>query len=388
MGSSISGDLAGESRIPLESMGRATEVALSPGQRFPARVIEMLLTGDVLLELGRSRATVPTSTPLRPGELVRLEVVTAGPTPEFRIVTNSPAATTAPEPEPELQIASDKIATALSPRDLPVIMRALAEMVPNGTPVAQAGQTFIRAAVAADLPAAVVEQIQHVLAPLHAALPPVEMAPVLRAFLAQSGLFTENHLGAALREHPGPLTAEQRNVIADVRFLLGALTTAGTPAPDPVRAFGEALLQQQLVVAEQVAATSSGQIAIPFTFDEERVDIHFTWDREPREETRERSAPDDDRAIALGVFVNLNIFGAIEARLVWKPEAFAVTFYVEREATRAIVEAGLSELSKELSASGFSAVAMNVWLNPDRVSAGVTPVRPALPAGTILDVMV
>jgi hypothetical protein len=64
-----------------------------------------------------------------------------------------------------------------------------------------------------------------------------------------------------------------------------------------------------------------------------------------------------------------------------------VTFYVEREATRAIVEAGLSDLSQELSASGFAAVTTNVWLNPDRVSAGVTPVRPAIPAGAILDVM-
>ena len=84
-------------------------------------------------------------------------------------------------------------------------------------------------------------------------------------------------------------------------------------------------------------------------------------------------------------------FGAIEARINWKPDSFAVTFYVERESTRAIVEAGLNELSAELSASGFSAVTMNVWLNPDRVSAGVTagatPVRPALRAGTILDVM-
>ena len=80
MSSSISGDLAGEIRLLLES---ETEAALRPGQRLPARVIEMLLTGDVLLELGQSRATVPTSTPLQPGDRVRLEVVTAGPTPAW-----------------------------------------------------------------------------------------------------------------------------------------------------------------------------------------------------------------------------------------------------------------------------------------------------------------
>jgi hypothetical protein len=383
--SSISGDLAGGSRLLLESMGLAEEAALGPGQRFPARVIEMLLTGDVLLEFGQSRATVPTSTPLQPGERVQLEVVTAGPTPEFRIVTDKTAVT--PQAAIEQPPGVAGAPAALSPRDLPVIMRALAQMVAAGVPIAQAGQTFLRAAVAADLPPAVVEQIQRLLAPLDAALPPVELAPVLRAFLAQSGLFTENHLGTALQEHPGPLTADQRDAIADVRLLLGALTTAGTPVPDAVRVFGEALLQQQLVVAEQLAATNGGQMTIPVFFGDEHVDIRFTWDRQARQETPDRSAPEDDRAISLGVFVNVNIFGAIEARIVWKPESFAVTFYVEREATRAIVEAGLSDLSKELSAAGFSAVVTNVWLNPDRVSAGITPVRPAIPAGTILDVM-
>src|SRR5262249_36497277 len=88
MSSSISGDLAGDSRLSFESMGRAAEaVALVAGQRLPARVIEMLLTGDALLELGQGRATVATSTPLQPGQRVQVEVVTTGPTPEFRIVT-------------------------------------------------------------------------------------------------------------------------------------------------------------------------------------------------------------------------------------------------------------------------------------------------------------
>src|SRR5262249_47520042 len=159
------------------------------------------------------------------------------------------------------------------------------------------------------------------------------------------GLFTENHLGTVLQEHSGPLTtltADQREAITDVRLLLGALTTADTPVPDPVRVFGDALLQQQLVVAEQLAATSSGQMAIPVMFGDERVDLQFTWDRQTRRDTPHRPEPDDDQALSLGVFVNLHLFGAIEARIVWKPASFAVTFYVEREATRAIVEAGLS----------------------------------------------
>ncbi len=331
MSNSIS-DLAGASRLPpesLESTGRAAEAAPGPGQRLPA--------------------------------------------PEIA------------------QPAGDAgVWAALSPRDLPVILRALAEMVPIDIPIAQAAQTFLRAAVAAHLPPAIVEQIQRMLAPLDAAQSPAELAPMLRAFLAQSGLFTENHLAAALQEHSGsgPLTADQREAIADVRLLLGALTPPDTPAPDPVRVFGDALLQQQLVVAEQLAATSSGQLAIPVMFGDERIDLQFTWDRQTRRETPDRSQPDDDddRALSLGVFVNLRIFGAIEARIVWKPASFAVTFYVEREATRAIVEAGLSDLSQELSAAGFPAVATNVWLNPDRVAAGVTPVRRAIPAGSILDV--
>jgi hypothetical protein len=335
---------------------------------------------------------------------------------QVRIVPDTPTA--AAEAKPEGRVANDKAAVmpqaqvalaapalaptagvagplgppvALSPRDLPVIMRALAEMVLTDIPIAQAAQTFLRAAVAANLPAALVEQIQRMLAPLVAGLPAGELALGLRGVLAQSGLFTEHQLGALLQEHSGPLTADQLDAIADVRLMLGALTTAaGTSVPDAVRVFGDALLQQQLVVAEQLAATGSGQMAIPVMFGDERVDLRFTWDREGRQGTQDRSESepdDDDRAISLGVFVNVSIFGGIEARLVWKPASFAVTFYVERETTRAVIDAGLSELSKELSASGFPAVAANVWLNPDRVAAGVAPTRRAIPAGTILDVM-
>jgi hypothetical protein len=336
---------------------------------------------------------------------------------QIRIATDTPLAET--DAKPEVRVAADKAAmtpqvqvalapptgvagtpgpaagpaVALSPQDLPLIMRTLAEMVLTDIPIAQAAQTFLRAAVAANLPPAVVEQIQRMFAPLDAGLPAAELAAGLRASLAQSGLFTEHQLGAMLQEHSGALTADQLDAISDVRVLLGALTTAAaTPVPDPVRVFGDALLQQQLVVAEQLAATGSGQMAIPVMFGDERVDIRFTWDREARQETQDRSqseseADDDTRAISLGVFVNVRIFGGIEARLVWKPASFAVTFYVEREATRAIIDGGLSELSKELSASGFPAVATNVWLNPDRVAAGAAPVRRAIPAGTILDVM-
>jgi flagellar hook-length control protein FliK len=300
MSNSISGDLTGESRLLLESMGKA-EAALFVGQRLSARVIETLVTGDVLLELGHGRVTVPTNMPLQSGDRVRLEVLTAGPTPEFRIVTDKVAvprqiATTKAEPP---GVAGQP--AALSPRDLPVILRSLAQMVPAGMPIAQAGQIFLQAVAAVDLPP-----------------------------------------------------------------------------------------------AQQLAAADSGQMTIPFMFGEECVDVRLTWDREARQESQERSEPDDDRngqddrdarAISLGVFVNLNIFGGIEARMIWKPESFAVTFYVEREATRAIVEAGLNDLSQELSASGFSAVTTNVWFNPDRVAAGATPARPATPAGTILDVM-
>lgn len=474
MSSSISGDLTGDSRILLESMGRDMQAALSPGQRLPARVIEMLLTGDVLLELGRSRVTVPTSTPLQPGDRVRVEVLAAGPTPEFRILSGGanpqpatpqpanpqlanpqpgiapgkaavtpqagialppqatslppalnptgapiPAATLNPQPAVNPPAAANQPAAlnppvALTPRDLPVIMRALAEIAPAGIPVARAAETFLQTAAVADLRPAIVEQIQRALAPLHAALPAADLAPALRTFLAQSGLFTENQLGAVLRQYaatPAPAQrpadqppvdqrpADQRStdtrpaaqrpeIIPDVRLLLGALTPAGTPIPEAVRVFGEAILQQQLVVAEQVAATNGGQVAIPFVFGEERVDIRFTWDREAQQETQERSDPGSDRTISLGVFVNLNVFGGIEARIVWKPESFAVTFYVERELTRAIVDAGLTELTQELSASGFSAVVTNVWLNPDRIAAAATPAKRAIPAGTILDVMV
>jgi len=76
--------------------------------------------------------------------------------------------------------------------------------------------------------------------------------------------------------------------------------------------------------------------------------------------------------------------GAIEARLEWQPESLAVTFFVEREATRVIVEAGLDDFSKQLSLSGCPAVTSHVWLNPDRPSHASVPSSGPIPGGTIL----
>ena len=52
------------------------------GQRLEGRVLEMLPSGDVLLQFGQSRASVQTLNPLQPGERVVLEVIAGGPKPE------------------------------------------------------------------------------------------------------------------------------------------------------------------------------------------------------------------------------------------------------------------------------------------------------------------
>ena len=89
MSNSISGDLAMMGGLPLlvGPMSPAADAELRPGQRVAARVLEILPTGEVLIGFGQSRAVVPTSQVLRPGDRIALEVVTGGPGPEFRIVT-------------------------------------------------------------------------------------------------------------------------------------------------------------------------------------------------------------------------------------------------------------------------------------------------------------
>jgi hypothetical protein len=378
-----------ELRIVLDNTAAAgalpTSVNGEPGAAGPrvaARVLEMLPNGDVLLELGQSRAVVHTSNPLQPGDRVVLEVVTSGPKPELRVVTGDPAAS-APSTAQPPGLGPERLTPALSARDLPVIMRALSDFLPAGVPLAESGQEFLRAAAAADLRSVVVDQIRRLLAPIDAALPPAALAGMIRTFLAQSGLFTENHLRQALANSTAAITGNQDHTIPDLRLLLGELATHGERVPDPVRAFGEALLQQQLATADRLAATGVGQYAVPFMFGDTRVDVVFEWERKARRDNQDRP----DGTISLGVFVHLKALGAIEARLEWQPESLAVTFFVEREATRVMVEAGLDDFSKQLARSGCPAVSSHVWLNPDRPSHASVPSSGPIPGGTILDVM-
>jgi hypothetical protein len=384
----VNSDSRPELRIVLDNTAASPQPASVNGEpgavgpRVAARVLEMLPNGDVLLELGQSRAVGHTSNPLQPGDRVVLEVVTSGPKPQLRVVTDDTAAS-APSTTQPPGIAPERLTPPLSARDLPVIMRALSDFLPAGVPVAESGQEFLRAAAAADLRSVGVDQIRRLLAPLDAALPPAALAGMIRTFLAQSGLFTENHLRQALTNGTGAITGNRDHVVPDLRLLLGELTTDGARVPDPVRSFGEALLQQQLATADRLAATGIGQYTVPFMFGETRVDVVFEWERKARREKQDRP----DGTISLGVFVHLKALGAIEARLEWQPESLAVTFFVEREATRVIVEAGLDDFSKQLSLSGCPAVTSHVWLNPDRTSHASVPSSGPIPGGTILDVM-
>ena len=364
---------------------------MAAGQRVAARVLEMLPSGDVLLELGQNRAVVRTTNLLQPGERVVLEVVTVGPKPEFRMVLESTASfqparpvdgghATAAQPS-----RLDGSTAPLTARDLPVIMRALGDIRPIGVSVADSGQEF---PCRHRLRAARGRRRSDSASRWRRSRPraPAALAGMIRTFLAQSGLFTENHLREALTNGARP--GQQDHIVSDLRLLLGELTTRGERVPDAVRAFGDALLQQQLTTADRLAATGVGQFAVPIMFGETRVDVVFEWERKAR-----REQPDQpNEAISLGVFVHLKTLGAIEARLEWQPESLAVTFFVEREATRAIVEAGLDDFSKHLALAGCPGVTSNVWLSPDRPAHrpahDPVPSRAPISGGTILDVMV
>jgi hypothetical protein len=428
----VAGGSKPELRIVTDRTAASPPVAagqlLAAGQPLTACVLEMPAAGEVLRELAPSRTVVPTvreirtsgsmsgsptgftprlatdtdvqrtqpdnpgraedlpgwSNGLPPADRAELEVGAGVPIPELLELPDEAMASPRRSAGPQPGVDDDAGPAPLSARDLPVIMRALANVAPSAVPIADAGQEFLRAASAAGLRHAVTEQVQRQLAPLDAALPPAALAVMIRTFLAQSGLFTENHIRGALKSGAGVLTAAQRHAISDVRLLLGELTTAGTAVPDAVRSFGDALLQQQLAVAERQAATGVGYITIPFTFGEERVDVAFEWDKQGRGDEKQEDGPRP--TVSLGVFVHLKALGAIEARVEWRPDSLAVTFVVEREATRAIVEAALDDFSKQLSSSGSPAVTAHVRFNPDRPSIDPRPMSAPISGGIILDV--
>ena len=381
MSSGIGGDMAVPAGIHLASgsVSAATDGELRIGQRVLARVLELLSSDDILFEFGLNRTVVHTSRSMQQGDRVLLEVVAGGVEPKFRLVADMTG-----ERRQPTAVAIDRqgLPPALSARDLPVILRALADTWPTVVTLAGAGQEFL-STLPSDLGPDVVAQIQRLLAPLDAGLPPAALAAMIRTFFAQSGLFTENQLRGALESDTGALQGDQHHLAFDVRLLLGGLASDAQAVPDAVRSFGDALLQMQLAVAERLATTGVGAFVIPFMFGEERVDVAFEWERQARSERRDRP----DHTISLGVFVRLPSLGAIEARVEWQPDSLAVTFYVEREATCAIVEAGLSDFSERLSLSGCTGVTVHVRLRPERTSSAPLPGRRTMPGGTILNVM-
>jgi hypothetical protein len=430
---------------------------LAAGQRLTGRVTETLPNGEVLVTFGQNRVAVSPSDPLHRGDQVELEVVTGGPEPELRLVRDtlaaawppaaalpvaaraleilppnaaaseldlSPAAVPTSNPlqpgvgvgvdvvmptvEPGLPVVKDdtagsqpaeepprssdpqRVAVHLGARDLEVIIRALADVSPSGIPIAQAGEEFLRAANGIALPPAVSEQIHRLYAPLDAARPTEELAAMIRTFIAQSGLFTENHLREALKKGAVTLaTDEDHHAAADVRLLLGEVTAASTPVPDAVRSFGEALLQQQLVVVERQAATGVGHIEIPFMFGGERVEVTFEWDGQADRESQPGDQQEGrQRTVSLGVFVHLKVLGAIETRVEWQPGSLNITFLVEREATRAIVDAALAGFLEHLSLADCPPVTSNVRLKSDHPSKAPPSVSTSIPGGAIFDVRV
>ena len=365
--------------------------AWPPAAALPvaARALEILPTDAAASELDLGPAAVPTSNPLQPGVGVGVDVVMRTAEPRLPVVTDDTAASQ-PAEEPPPSLDPQRAAVHLGVRDLEVIIRALADASPSGIPIAQAGEEFLRAALGIALPPAVSEQIQRLYAPLDAARPTEELAAMIRTFIAQSGLFTENHLREALKKGAVTLaTDEDHDAVADVRWLLGQVTAAGTPVPDAVRSFGEALLQQQLVVVERQAATGVGYIEIPFMFGGERVDVTFEWDGQAgREQQQDDPQEGPQRTVSLGVFVHLKVLGAIETRVEWQPGSLNITFLVEREATRAIVDAALAGFSEHLSLTDSPPVTSSVRLKSDHPSKAPPSVSTLIPGGAIFDVRV
>ncbi len=91
-GSSISGDLAGESRLPRIDGAAGRGCVVSRAATSGARDRDAPHGGRPARPRAESGKRT-TSTPLQPGDRVWLEVVTAGATPEFRIATDKTAVT-------------------------------------------------------------------------------------------------------------------------------------------------------------------------------------------------------------------------------------------------------------------------------------------------------
>jgi hypothetical protein len=351
----------------------ASDLPFGLGQHVLARVLQMVSSESVLLEISGQRFTTSTPVPLVPGQILDVAVRSTGTVVDLELL--DPPDVISDRAYALASVIEARHASAASaPPSLEAIRTLLASLPPvrpGEDPVTPQASLSARAA-AALLPA-----------PLDA--DGARLATTLRHAVTASGLFFEARLAAALPPEAG--RADLAAVADDRRAVLAELAARGIQSPpfDETRAALAAdLLSRQVEVAYHRVKDGELRLDVPVMIGATPADVHLRV-REDRG-TAAEGEPASGRTIDL--MLDLPELGRVRASIGWTPGQVSTRLRVAAPSQAETLESGLSELDARLRAVGFRHVAVSVQIDPDALVSAAESPEPPLPGGSILHVRV
>jgi hypothetical protein len=375
------GSAAAVLREALDTLQRSLESTLAAGGRGPAEGQPQ--------ERGRAGPAAPPMAgeafPIRDARAVlqhlaaalgdgaaALDASDAAATPEAALVALREAAS-----------ALDEAAKALTP--------SAARGQQGAADGLQKAVAVLQEAARALLPPAAREALQQRLQPIPLDAPPAAIGQALRGLLENGGALFEAHLAALLAAQPAMTTEQLVAALGpDLRVLLGRLSGAAArlvqknapgavegedPGPEAsaalarevsgsTQAVAGKVLEQQLLLAHDWIADTVLSFEFPVTLpgEERRALLRFGRDREAG--GGEEAAQE---AYRISLQLDSDELGAVNASAAWRGGACQVTVFVEREATRASLNAHRDSLRAGLG-SVFTTLNIEVALDNGSVS--------------------
>lgn len=332
----------------LDAPGRDTATLLKQlqvGQVLPARVIAQVHQRLVRLQIASSEVVARTPVPLKAGNMLRLEVTRAGPLPELRIL----------RPALPRDVRQTVVRSALTRQLSPAEVRQSSTAMRH-----QATQPAQREAL---------QQFDKVLRGAGVSYDRIDV-PQLRAAVRHSGLFHEALLLRDGAQAPADLKSQLLRLLVELAPKTERpAAPADAAAPDAAQrgAGGDSLLERLVRLIEGSVARvqlqqstalpgdepgrQAWQLDLPVHLPDRSDDVMMRIERDGKGEGQ-----DGESGWSVNLAFQFDSIGTLQCRIGLNGDRVATTFWCERAATQALVEARLPRLRDALLAQGLEVV--------------------------------